>query len=177
MVYDPAAYKLTLKGGVNLRFDHVDELRSYARYATRVQDTNGNYIDIAYADYGGRISSIQDTLGNTYSFLLNSNGRLQYLKYWNTNDVSQATSTITFSYLTQNAVFGAGATTDPVLPSQGMLTHVTYPTGLHYDFISVERRNVGDRQPSGRSGIYRTIPLTDQGPNVPSICVELRYGQ
>ncbi len=134
MVYDPAAYKLTLKGGMNLRFDHVDELRSYARYATRVQDTNGNYIDIAYADYGGRISSIQDTLGNTYTFLLNSNGRLQYLKYWNTNDVSQATSTITFSYLTQNAVFGAGATTDPLLPSQGMLTGVTYPTGLHYDF-------------------------------------------
>jgi len=25
MIYDPAYHKLTLKGGMNLKFDHVDE--------------------------------------------------------------------------------------------------------------------------------------------------------
>ena len=134
MIYDPATHRLTLKGGMIMKFDHVDEARSYARYATRVQDTNGNYIDINYADYGGRISSIQDTLGNTYTFLLNSNGRLQYIKYWNTLDTTQATTTITFNYQTLSLAFGTGGTTDPALPTQWILTSVVYPSGMQYVF-------------------------------------------
>jgi hypothetical protein len=56
MIYDPASYKLTLKGGLNYKFNYVDPLDSTIRYATRVQDTNGNYIDINYTGSGGRIS-------------------------------------------------------------------------------------------------------------------------
>jgi hypothetical protein len=134
MIYDPVARRLTLKGGMWLKFDYTDPVRPYERYATRIQDTNGNYIDINYADYGGRISSIQDTLGNTYSFILNSNFRLQYIKYWNTKDTTQATSTITFNYQTQNLVFGSQAATDPLLASQGMLSQVIYPSGMRYLF-------------------------------------------
>ena len=59
MIYDPSSCRLTLKGGSQIKFDHIDELRPYSRYATRVQDTSGNYIDITYADYGGRISAIR----------------------------------------------------------------------------------------------------------------------
>lgn len=132
MTYNPATYKLTLKGGLNLTFNHVDQFLSYARYATRVQDTNGNYLEISYASFGGRINTIQDTLGNTYTFLLNSSGCLQYIKYWNTNDVSQATSTITFNYQNQSLDFGSGATTDPLVMPQMMLKEVIYPSGLRY---------------------------------------------
>jgi RHS repeat-associated protein len=132
LVYNPATYKLTLKGGLNLTFNHVDQFRSYTRYATRVQDVNGNYIEISYAGFGGKINTIQDTLGNTYTFLLNSSGCLQYIKYWNTLDVSQATSTITFNYQNQALAFGSGATTNPVVPAQTMLTEVIYPSGLRY---------------------------------------------
>jgi len=132
MIYDPTAHKLTLKGGTNITFGHIDQLRPYARYATRVKDTNGNYVDVNYADYGGRISSIQDTLGNTYTFLLNQNGWLQYIKYWNTVNGTQSYSTITLDYQNRLLAFGSGAVTDPLLPSQAMLTTVTYPSGLHY---------------------------------------------
>jgi RHS repeat-associated protein len=134
MVYDPVSYKLTLKGGTNLQFGYQDVIRPYIRYATRIQDTNGNYLDIAYTGSGGTISNIQDTLGNTYTFLLNSNGRLQYIRYWNTNDTTQATGTISLDYFSLSPSFGSGATTDPMLVSQQMLYHVTYLTGVRYTF-------------------------------------------
>lgn len=65
MIYDPAIYKLTLKGGFNITFASQDAARPYIRYATKHQDTNGNYLDITYstsAPSGGRIYKIEDTL-------------------------------------------------------------------------------------------------------------------
>ena len=76
----------------------------------------------------------EDTLGNTYTFLINSNGWLQYIKYWNHLDTTEPTTTITLSYYNQVLAFGAGATTDPTLPSQAMLTQVLFPSGLRYAF-------------------------------------------
>jgi hypothetical protein len=46
-----------------------------------VQDTNGNYLEISYQGAGGRINTIQDTLGNTYTFQLENN-HLRWLKYF-----------------------------------------------------------------------------------------------
>jgi RHS repeat-associated protein len=134
MVYDPGAKKLTLKNGVNLRFNYQDPLRPYLWYATRIQDTSGNYLDITYSGTGGRISTIQDTLGNTYTFLLTSAGRLQYIKYWNTNDTTEATSTIALGYQSILPSFGSQATMDPGMVVQPMLTSVTYVTGVRYSF-------------------------------------------
>ena len=54
MVYDPAAMKLTMKGGATYTFGYVDPLDSAIRYATRVQDTNGNYLEVNYSGSGGR---------------------------------------------------------------------------------------------------------------------------
>ncbi len=134
MIYDPAAHKLTLKGGINLRFDYQDPVRTNTRFATQVQDTNGNYLEIAYASGGGRISTIQDTLGNTYTFLLNSQGRLAYISYFNTNDTTQPTSTISLEYQNQAIDFGSGAVTAS-MPAQEFLTRVTYIDGLRYSFV------------------------------------------
>ena len=53
MVYDPAAVKLTMKGGTTYTFGYVDPSDSTIRYATRVQDTNGNYVEINYSGAGG----------------------------------------------------------------------------------------------------------------------------
>jgi RHS repeat-associated protein len=134
MVYDPATRKLTLKNGVSIQFgDLSDPVRLHMRYAVRMQDTNGNYIDISYAQgsTGGRISTIQDTLGNTYTFLLNSNGNLQNIQYTNTIN---ATSIIAFTYQSQTLSFGSQATMDPLLLPQKMLTQVTYPTTTRYNF-------------------------------------------
>jgi RHS repeat-associated protein len=133
MIYDPVAHKLTLKGGTNLSFGYQDTIHTNIRYATRVQDANGNYLDITYADNGGRINTIQDTLGNTYTFLLNSQGRLAYISYFNTNDTTQATSTISLEYQGQSISFGSGAATASI-PTQELLTQVTYITGLRYTF-------------------------------------------
>jgi hypothetical protein len=44
MVYDPATRKLTLNGGASLQFDYQDTIRAYMRYATKIQDANGNYL-------------------------------------------------------------------------------------------------------------------------------------
>jgi RHS repeat-associated protein len=153
MVYDPASYKLTLKGGLNLQFGYQDVIRPYIRYATKIQDTNGNYLDIAYSGSGGTISSIQDTLGNTYTFLLNSNGRLQYIRYCNTNDTTQATGTISLDYLSLSPSFGSGATTDQMLLSQQMLYHINYLTGVRHTF---------DYYPSGElySITYPTLGMS-----------------
>jgi RHS repeat-associated protein len=135
MIYDPVARKLTLKNGVNLSFAYQDPARPYIWYATRMQDTNGNYVDIAYSGTGGRISYIYDTLGNTYTFLLNSGGGLQYIRYWNTNDTTQATSTISFGYEPLWPSFGSQATTDPLIGTQQMLSEVTYLSGVRYSFL------------------------------------------
>ena len=155
MVYDPAARRLTLKGGANYLCGYVDPLDSTIRYATRVQDTNGNYLDIAYSGTGGRISSIQDTLGSTYTFLLNANNRLNYIKFWNTNDTTQATSTITMTYQSQTLAFGIEETTDPTLPAQYLPSQVIYPTGLRYQFTYGTSGEIADiTYPSGGHSRY-----------------------
>ncbi len=76
MIYNPYVQKLTLKGGLTLTFNYVDPLDSSVRYATKVQDSNGNYLEINYGGTGSRISNIQDTLGNTYTFVLTGDNRL-----------------------------------------------------------------------------------------------------
>ncbi len=134
MIYDPVVHKLTLKGGINLRFDYQDSVRTNMRFATRVQDTNGNYLEIAYGSGGGRISTIQDTLGNTYTFLLNSQGRLAYISYFNTNDTTQPTSTIALEYDSQAISFGPEAVTAS-MPAQEFLAHVTYISGVRYNLV------------------------------------------
>jgi hypothetical protein len=55
-------------------FNYVDPDFPEMRWATRVQDVNGNYIEINYSGAGGRISTILDTLGNTYSYYRAKNG-------------------------------------------------------------------------------------------------------
>jgi len=127
MVYDPVAHRLTLKGGVTLQFDCQDISRPYMRYATKVSDANGNYLTITYADTGGRIDTIQDTLGNTYSFILGSNSQLEYISYWTTNDTSYPTGTISLDYVAVEAY-------DPMLAVQRLLSHVTYIEGQRYCF-------------------------------------------
>ena len=134
MIYDPVAHKLILKGGMTLRFDYQDPVRTEMRFATRVQDTSGNYLEIAYGSGGGRISTIQDTLGNTYTFLLNSQGRLAYISYFNTNDTTQPTSTVALEYDSQGITFGPEAVTAS-LPAQEFLAHVTYISGVRYNFL------------------------------------------
>ncbi len=144
MVYDPANLKLVLKGGATYFFNYADPLDPTIRYATRVRDTNGNYLDIAYAGSGGRITTIQDTLGGTYTFLLDANSHLQQIKYWNTNDTTQATSTLTLSYESEAVQFGAGEPTDPTLPAQYAMTQVIYPTGVRYHFSYNSSGEVAD---------------------------------
>ena len=134
MVYDPSAHKLTLKGGTTLQFGYQDPVRPYIRHATRIQDTNGNYLNISYSGANGAIDTITDTLGNTYTFLLNSNGQLEYIRYLNTNDTTEATSTISLDYEPMSLEFGSGANTDPLIQTQQMLSHVTYITGIRYGF-------------------------------------------
>lgn len=136
MTYDPANSRLTLKGGTRITFGYVDPLDSTVRHATRVQDASGNYIEIAYQGGGGRIGTIQDTLGNTYTFELENN-HLRRLKYFNTNDTTVPTSTIWFTYQTQTLAFGTGATTDPSLPAQYELTDVgTWPILHHFTYLT-----------------------------------------
>ena len=119
-VYEPSSRRLTLKGGTNITFGYQDPVRTWARYATRVQDVNGNYLEIGYQGDGGRISAIQDTLGNTYTFQLENN-YLRWIRHFNTNDTTQPTSTIALSYQEQSIAFGSGATTDPSLGAQRRL--------------------------------------------------------
>jgi YD repeat-containing protein len=91
-------------------------------------------IEISYQGAGGRISTIQDTLGNTYSFQLENN-RLRWLRYFNTNDTTQPTSTIPFTYEASTAAFGSGATTDPSLPAQFGLVEVGWwPLSHHFTY-------------------------------------------
>jgi hypothetical protein len=125
MIYDPAVYKLTLKGGLKVWFDCVDTVHSSMRWATRVKDTNGNYLDIGYSGAGGRISNIQDTLGNTYTFVLNSNNRLWKVQYPDTYGVTRS---ILLNYQAATLSFGPEPT-DSTLPPQYALQEVIYPSG------------------------------------------------
>jgi RHS repeat-associated protein len=131
MVYDPANKKLTSKNGTSIYFNYQDPVRPYMRYATRLQDMNGNYVDIAYAGTGGKISNIQDTLGNTYTFQLDYyNSVLQYISYKNTNNTTQ---TISFSYDFAMPDFGTQATMDPLVGQQKRLTQIAYYS-FNHDF-------------------------------------------
>ena len=135
MVYDPARNRLTLKGGGSIVLGYVDPLDSSMRYATRVQDVNGNYIDISYQGGGGRINTIQDTLGNIYTFELENN-HLHRLRYWNTNDTTQPTSMVHFTYQTQTLVFGTG-NTDPSLPVQYLPDEIgSWPVSHHFTYLT-----------------------------------------
>ncbi len=132
MVYDPVALRLTLKGGMSLVLDYFDPQNTSMRYATRVQDANGNYIDINYVGTGGRISNIHDTLGNTYQFHLNSEtNRLDHIHYPDTYGTDQ---TIQFRYSPLSLNFGTGGTADPGLPTQYALYQVSYPNSLKFGF-------------------------------------------
>ena len=166
MVYDPALTRLILKNGSIVTMGYVDPLDSTMRYATRVQDTNGNYIEISYQGTGGRINTIQDTLGNTYTFLLQNN-HLHQIMYFNTNDTTQPTSWVWFGYQTRTIAFGPETATDPSLPvqyqpeeiglwpinhqftylSSGEISQVTYPscgkTRYYYSTKNVHDRLLG----------------------------------
>ncbi len=156
MIYDPANSRLTLKGGTSITLGYVDPLDSSVRYATRVQDGNGNYLEISYQGGGGRINTIQDTLGNTYTFQLQNN-HLSTLRYFNTNDTTQATSTITITYQTQSPVFGSGATTDPTLPVQYQPTQTgTYPYFHRFTYLSSGEISQITYPTCGKSRYYYT---------------------
>jgi len=136
MLYDPATHKLTLKGGTVITLGYSDPLRPWAFYATRIMDTNGNYLDISYQGSGGKIAGIQDTLGNTYTFTLQNN-HLRSIQYFNTNDTTQATSSILFTYETQTLEFGSAAATDPTLNAQYELVEVgIWPKLTHFQYSS-----------------------------------------
>ncbi len=131
MVYDPVALKLTFKNGSSIQFNYQDPTRPYMRYATRLYDANGNYISIQYAGTGGKISTIRDTLGNTYTFQLDYlNSVLAYIQYTNTNNTN---SFINFTYTTAAPNFGSQATMDPHVGQQQMLTQIM-PYFIKHDF-------------------------------------------
>ena len=132
MIYKPADNKLILKGGLTLTLAYVDYLDSTIRYATKVQDTNGNYIDITYktgsAGAGGRIDNIQDTLGNTYTFSLNANNRLSAIQFIGGTGQWQS---ISFQYQTLSNLQFGNEPTDPSLGTQYGMTWLNPNTGVY----------------------------------------------
>ena len=98
---------------------------------------------------------MRDTLGNTYTFALDANSRLNTITYPNTNGT---TSRIILQYQTQTLVFGTEPT-DPTLGTQYKLTTIILPsTGLRFSFTYLASGEVSEiTYPTcGKSRYYYT---------------------
>ncbi|HEY2460730.1 MAG TPA: hypothetical protein VGI16_07980, partial [Candidatus Acidoferrum sp.] len=134
----PTDYKLLTKDGTTIHFTIPATMSgsTFTTIASKIEDTNGNTINIASTDasHGNQVTSVTDTVGRIINFNWGTTGQLLSLSYKDSNGSPQTISaaytsvTVAPTFSTPNPAQGAGSS------ASSLISTLTLPNALSYTF-------------------------------------------